>query len=93
MKATLNGYTIASSDDIVEAGGYYYFPPSSVRQEWLQKSEKTEADYRCPHGVQFYDVVINGERHARNVWVYESPKPTMARTANRFGFWEDVQVS
>ena len=93
MKAVLNGHAIASSDDIVEEGGYYYFHASSVRREWLEKTEKTEADYRCPHGVQFYDVVINGERHPRNAWVYESPKPSMAHTANRFGFWEDVQIT
>ena len=93
MKAILDGQQIAASDDIVETGGYHYFPPTSVRTEWMQKSPKTEHDLECPHGVQFYDVVVDGVRHARNAWVYKSPQPKMAAVRDRFGFWEDVQVS
>jgi uncharacterized protein (DUF427 family) len=92
MKAVLNGQAVAESDDIVEAGGYQYFPSSSVRMEWLQKVAKTEHDLECPHGVQFYDVVIDGVRHARNAWSYESPKPSMEKVGGRFGFWEDVEI-
>ena len=92
MKAVLNGHEIAASDDIVEAGGYQYFPPSTVRMEWLEKVEKTDSDRACPHGVQFYDVVIDGNRHARNAWSYESPQPKLAQVKGRFGFWEDVEL-
>ncbi|MBV9252363.1 MAG: DUF427 domain-containing protein [Acetobacteraceae bacterium] len=92
MKATLNGKIVAESDDVVEAGGYQYFPISSVRMEWLEKTGKTEADLRCPHSVQFYDVVVDGARHPRNAWAYEAPRPSLAQTAGRVGFWEDVQV-
>ncbi len=92
MKAILNGHEIAASDDVVAVGGYEYFPPSTVRVDWLEKAPKTENDLRCPHGVQFYDVVIDGERHVRNAWCYESPQPKMAQVGGRFGFWEDVRV-
>lgn len=92
MKAVLDGHEIAASDDIVETGGYAYFPPGAVRMDWLEKVAKTESDLACPHGVQFYDVVIDGHRHSRNAWSYESPKPSMAAVGGRFGFWEDVQV-
>ena len=93
MKATLNGRVIADSNDIVEAGGYHYFPPSAVRLEWLEKTEKTPHDLECPHSVQFYDVVIEGERHPRAAWSYEAPKPSLQQVKDRFGFWEDVQVA
>ena len=93
MQATLNGHIIAASDDIVESGGYHYFPASDTRLEWLEKTEKTESDLKCPHGVQFYDVIIDGVRHSRNAWSYESPRPTMQAVGGRFGFWEDVQVA
>ena len=93
MKATLGNHVIASSDDIVESGGYQYFPAASVRMEWLRKTAKTESDLACPHGVQFYDVVIAGDRHPRAAWSYESPRPSMAQVGGRFGFWEDVQVA
>ncbi len=92
MKAVLNGHEVASSDDIVETGGYQYFPRSAVRMEWLEKTNKTEHDLECPHGVQFYDVVVDGVRHARAAWSYESPRPSMQQVGGRFGFWEDVKV-
>ena len=92
MKAVLNGHVVADSNDIVEAGGYQYFPSTAVRMEWLAKVPKTEKDLECPHGVQFYDVVIDGVRHARNAWSYESPRPSLQQVGGRFGFWEDVKV-
>ena len=92
MLAILSGHQIAASDDIVEVGGYHYFPPSAVRTEWLEKTEKTEHDKECPHGVQFYDVVVDGKRHERAAWNYEAPLPKMKQVADRFGFWEDVEV-
>ena len=92
MKAILDGQVVAESDDIVEAAGYQYFPRAAVRMEWLEKAPRTEDDLECPHGVQFYDVVIDGARHERAAWSYEDPRPAMRRVAGRFGFWEDVEV-
>jgi uncharacterized protein (DUF427 family) len=92
MKATLKGQIVAESDDIVEEGGYAYFPSVSVRREWLERAEKSASDRECPHGVQFYDMVIGDERHARAAWRYEAPRPSMHHVADRFGFWGDVEV-
>ncbi|HEX3574671.1 MAG TPA: DUF427 domain-containing protein [Rhodopila sp.] len=93
MQATLNDHVIAQSDDIVETGGYAYFPPSATRLEWLEKTAKTESDLACPHGVQFYDVVLNGQRYPRAAWSYERPQPKMQAVGGRFGFWNDVKVA
>jgi uncharacterized protein (DUF427 family) len=92
MKAILNGHVIAESEDIVECAGYRYFPAAAVRMEWLEKVPKTESDRACPHNVQFYDVVIDGVRHARNAWAYEAPLPDKRETAHRIGFWKDVEL-
>jgi uncharacterized protein (DUF427 family) len=92
MKAVLKGRVIAESDDIVESGGYSYFPASATRLDWLAKAPKTESDRACPHGVQFYDLVIDGMRHDRAAWSYEAPRPSMQQTAGRFGFWNEVEV-
>ena len=92
MQATLEGHVLADSDDIVESGGYQYFPPGAVRTEWLEKAAKTDSDRACPHGVQFYDVVIDGVRHPRAAWSYEAPRPALQAVGGRFGFWEDVAV-
>ena len=92
MQASVDGHVVAQSDDIVECQGYQYFPRGAVRMEWLHKAEKTAADKTCPHGVQFYDVVVGGKRHARAAWSYEAPQPKMRQVADRFGFWQDVEV-
>jgi uncharacterized protein (DUF427 family) len=92
VKATLAGCVLAESDDVVEVGGYLYFPRSAVRMEWLEAAERTASDRACPHGVQFYDIVVGGSRHARAAWSYEAPREAMRRVAQRIGFWEDVEV-
>lgn len=93
MKATLNGHIIAESDDIVESGGYAYFPPTATELELLEKTTKTKSDHACPHGVQFYDAVVDGQRYQRAAWSYESPQPKMQAVGGRFGFWKDVKVA
>jgi uncharacterized protein (DUF427 family) len=93
MKAVVDDKVVAESNDIIERGGYQYFPSSAVRMEWLQKAPKTASDLECPHGVQFYDVVVDGVRHDRAAWSYEAPRPAMAAVGGRFGFWQDVAVS
>jgi len=92
MKAVLKGQVIAASDDTVEAAGYHYFPAAAVRVELLRKAPKTERDHACPHGVQFYDVVLDGTRHERAAWMYEAPREALAHTADRFGFWREVEI-
>jgi uncharacterized protein (DUF427 family) len=92
MQATLDDRVVAQSDDIVEVGGYAYFPPGATRLEWLEKTPRTASDLECPHGVQFYDVVLDGVRHERMAWSYERPQPKMQAVGGRFGFWKDVKV-
>ncbi|MGD0023161.1 MAG: DUF427 domain-containing protein [Xanthobacteraceae bacterium] len=92
MKAILDGRVVAQSNDIVECEGYQYFPRAAVRTDWLEKAEQTADDCACPHGVQFYDIVIDGRRHRRVAWSYEAPRPEMSEVAGRFGFWQDVEV-
>jgi uncharacterized protein (DUF427 family) len=93
MRAEVDDLVVAESDDVIEQGGYQYFPAAAVRLGWLEKAEKTDNDRACPHGVQFYDVVINGKRHPRAAWSYEAPGPAMRGVGGRFGFWEDVKVA
>ena len=92
MKAVLEGEIIAESTDIIDCQGYRYFPAAAVRVAALEKAAKTDSDRACPHGVQFYDVVVGGKRHGRAAWSYESPRPEMAPIAGRFGFWHDVEI-
>jgi uncharacterized protein (DUF427 family) len=92
MKAVVDGETVAESNNVIECKGYQYFPRAAVRMDWLQKADKTVDDRACPHGVQFYDVIVGGKRHARAAWSYEAPRPEMRDVSGRFGFWQDVEV-
>ena len=93
MKATVDGQVIADSRDTVSVHGYDYFPFADARMELLEKTPRTPKDLECPHGVQFYDVVVDGKRHLRNAWIYERPRPEMKAVTDRVGFWEDVKVA
>jgi uncharacterized protein (DUF427 family) len=92
MKAVVDDQVVADSSDVVDCKGYQYFPRAAVRMDWLEKTPKTEDDRACPHGVQFYDVIVEGTRHARAAWSYEAPRPEMKEVGGRFGFWQDVEV-
>ena len=92
-QGVLDGQVIARSSDTVSVRGYDYFPLSDARMELLEKTPRTPKDLQCPHGVQFYDVVVGGQRHKRAAWSYERPRPQMAQVGGRFGFWEDVKVA
>lgn len=92
MKATLQDRVIAESNDTIEVDGYHYFPRETVQMACLERAPKTASDLECPHGVQFYDVIVDAKRHARAAWSYEAPRPGMAKVAHRIGFWQDVRV-
>jgi len=93
MKAMWRGQVVAESDRTLEVGGYRYFPRESVRMDLLQITAKTDNDLRCPHGVQFYDVVEGSVRSPRAAWSYEAPQPRMKSVDHWIGFWEDVNVA
>jgi uncharacterized protein (DUF427 family) len=93
VKATLAGHVVAESDEVVEHDGYCYFPRRAVRMEWLAPAAKTASDRACPHGVQFYDVAVDGVRYARVAWSYEAPRAALRHVDHLVGFWEEVEVA
>jgi uncharacterized protein (DUF427 family) len=92
MKAIWRDQVIAESERTLEVGGYRYFPRDAVRMELLESTPQTANDLKCPHGVQFYDVVLGGARSRRAAWSYEAPRETMKQVDHWIGFWEDVEV-
>jgi uncharacterized protein (DUF427 family) len=92
MKALVGDEVIADSTNVIECKGYQYFPADSVHLDRLEKAEKTTDDRACPHGVQFYDVVVGDRRYRRAAWCYEAPRPEMSKVGGRYGFWQDVAV-
>jgi uncharacterized protein (DUF427 family) len=92
MKAVWREQVIADSEQTLEVKGYRYFPRTAVRMDLLRPAPKTASDLECPHGVQFYDVVVGRTRSERAAWSYEAPQPAMARVDHWIGFWRDVAL-
>lgn len=98
MKATWNGKVIAEAakEDLIYIEQNWYFPPSSVKMEYLQKSD---TPYTCPwKGVCQYFNVAEGDTVSQDcAWSYPEPLPgaidkVKKDFANYVAFWRDVQV-
>ncbi len=98
MKATWKDNVIAEApkEDLIYIEGNWYFPPSSVKQQFLQKSP---TPYTCPwKGVcQYFNVTDGKESSQDNAWSYPEPKPSAIDTvkkdfSNYVAFWRDVKV-
>lgn len=99
MKAIWKDQVIAEADkeDLIYIEQNWYFPPSSVRQEFLRKSD---TPYTCPwKGVcQYFDVGQGDDWSRDNAWSYPEPLPTAIERvhedfSNYVAFWRDVTVS
>jgi len=99
MKAVLNNTVVAEADkaDLIYIEGNWYFPPSSVKQEFLTKSD---TPYTCPwKGVcQYFNVNAGGTESTDSAFSYPEPKPgaidiVKKDFANYVAFWRDIQVT
>jgi len=102
MKAIWNDQVIAEADksELIYIEQNWYFPPSSVKQEFLRKSD---TPYTCPwKGVcQYFDVGQSGEQGGNwsqdNAWSYPEPLESAIGKvkkdfSNYAAFWRDVRV-
>jgi uncharacterized protein (DUF427 family) len=92
VRAEWNGIVLGESDRTIEVGGYHYFPRGAVRMELLRPAPRSESDLRCPHGVRFFDVVVDKREAPRVAWTYEAPQPSHRAIDHWVGFWKDVQL-
>jgi uncharacterized protein (DUF427 family) len=102
VKAIWNDQVIAEADqdELIYIERNWYFPPSSVKQEFLQKSP---TPYTCPWkgDCQYFNVIDpSGAKATSNdsAWSYPEPYPTAIDKvhedfSNYVAFWRDVQVT
>ena len=86
----------APREDLIYIEGNWYFPPSSIAQEFLQKSP---TPYTCPWkgACQYFNVVAGTDKSVDNAWSYPDPVPSaINQVKNDFSgyvaFWRDVKV-
>jgi len=99
MQAIWNDQVIAEADktDLIYIEQNWYFPPSSVKQEFLRKSD---TPYTCPwKGVCQYFSVKDGDALLQDrAWSYPNPYPTSFERvgtdySNYVAFWKEVKVT
>jgi uncharacterized protein (DUF427 family) len=90
--ATWNGVIIAESDECIAVEGNAYFPRSSLKAGVTAPSTHTSF---CPWKgtANYMDIVINGQKNANAVWVYEAPLPAAKPIAGYVAFWKGVQIT
>lgn len=99
MKAIWNDVVLAEADkdELIYIEQNWYFPPSSVKQEYLRKSD---TPYTCPwKGVCQYFDVGQGDNWSKDcAWSYPDPKPSSLDIVKKdykdyVAFWRDVTVT
>lgn len=82
---TMNGTTVASSDDVERVEGASYFPRQGVRTALLEPSDTQTT---CPwKGEAEYDHLrVDGELVEDAAWSYPEPKPAAERIAGHVAF-------
>lgn len=99
MKAIWKGAVIAEApqEDLIYIEQNWYFPPSSVKQEYLQKSP---TPYTCPWkgDCQYYNVGQGDDWSHDSAWAYLEPKPSAIDIVKKdfsgyIAFWRDVEVA
>src|SRR4051812_40341006 len=98
MKAIWNGKVIAEADqaELIYIERNWYFPPTSVKQEYLRKSD---TPYNCPWkgDTQYFDVGEGDNWSQDSAWSYPEPLPSSLDIVKKnykdyVAFWRAVQV-
>lgn len=91
-QAVWNNQVIAESDETIMVEGNHYFPPDSVKEEYLQPSDKTTV---CgwKGTANYYHVTAGGQTNEDAAWYYADPKPEAEQLRGRVAFWKGVEVT
>lgn len=99
MKAIFNDHVIAEApkEELIYIEGNWYFPLTSVKQEYLEKSD---TPYTCPWKgeCQYYNVKVDSQESKDSVFGYPNPLPgALDKVKKDFSqhvaFWRDIQVT
>lgn len=98
MKAILGDIVLAEApkEDLVSIEGNWYFPPSSINDEYF---EKTSTPYTCPWKgeAQYFSIKGPDGDLPDRAWSYPEPYPTSFDRVGQdysgfVAFWKEVKV-
>lgn len=85
-RATLNGVTLAESDQTEVVEGNHYFPPGSVNRDLFRESGTTT---HCPWkgDASYLSVEVDGTRVEDAAWYYPEPKEAAENIRDHVAFY------
>jgi len=88
-KVTLNGKTLAESDETVVVENNYYFPPSSIVDKSLFTDSATSST--CPwKGKASYYNYADGDKTIHDIaWYYPQPKDAASNIKGYVAFYKN----
>lgn len=98
MKVKWNGNVIAEApnEDLIYIEGNWYFPPSSVNDDFLEKSD---TPYTCPWKgeCQYFTIKDEANSSQDDAWSYPAPYPSAIEQVKKdfsgyVAFWRSAQV-
>ena len=98
MKAVFGDIVLAEApkEDLVSIEGNWYFPPSSVNNEYFEKSS---TQYTCPWkgDAQYFSLKDGDQLLQDRAWSYPTPFPaSFDRVGSDYSgyvaFWKEVKV-
>ena len=91
MRAVISQVEIANSASTQSVEGNSYFPREAVNWEYLSKNDE---QYHCPWkgDCTFYDVVVDGVKHASAAWSYEEPLEAANHIRGHVAFTSPVEI-
>lgn len=90
--ATINGVTVAESDETVIVEGNHYFPPASVKLEYFRESDHTTV-CSWKGTASYFDIDIEGQVATNVAWYYPDPKDAAADITGHVAFYSAVTVT
>ncbi len=90
-RAIWNEAVLAESDEYEIVEGNVYFPPSAIKQEYFQESDKqTTCGWKGT--ASYFHIVVNGEVNKDAAWYYPAPKEEARMIEGHVAFWRGVTV-
>ena len=84
-RATLNGITLAESDNTVIVEGNHYFPPRSVNRDLFRESDTTHCPWKGD--ASYLSVELDGGLVEDAAWYYPEPMQAAENIRDHVAFY------
>ncbi|MFC6997635.1 DUF427 domain-containing protein [Rufibacter roseus] len=91
MRAIWKNTVLAESKDTIEVEGNHYFPPTSVRWEFFEPSQRRSV---CPWKgeASYYTIKVGTFENKDAAWLYPQTSLKAKPIEGFIAFWKGIQV-